>query len=238
MDMIQRFFPSTMINSLISSMNNIDKSERLIAFNWKQLFGLQFLEFINYHHSLQDPLSAIFDNGKQIVATFESSISQKTNLAPKFSVLKEKQLQFGKLKKLKKSYESELESNKRILSQKQEHFDKVKKSNASSIEINKAYDQLHEAQLNHDVALSNLVQCNNIYDQEELVYYKTLYELLITPLHEWAMSEINQNQELVKVADDFSKCTSDLYGEVSPDPELQNLLNKLNEELSNFSNDA
>ena len=232
MNFFRRFFSSPEVNDLISSMNDIKNAEDSIVLAGKQLYSLQFLEFINdSNNCFHDSLSSIFDIGKKMFSIYESSTPERANIPTKLVPIKEKQATFNKLRKQKSSFESKTASCKQNLKEKEEYLNKLKNDNATQDEIKKAIAQVKRAESEEKGALYVMVEFNKTFDQEELTYIKSVDDLLIEPLEEWTSSEIKQMSNFSKEAENYLNVVDTIRNEIEPDPELQKLLQKLNEEL-------
>lgn len=232
MNFLRRIFTSPEVNDLISSMNGIKNSEDSVVFAGRQLYSLQFLEFINdSNNRFHDSLSSIFDIGKKMITTFENSIPERIKIPSKLNPLKEQQSIFNKFRKQKSSFEAKTASCKQNLKEKKEYLDRLTKENATQEEIKKATTQVKRAESDERSALYVMVEFNKTFDQEEEKYTKIVDDLLINPLIEWAESEAKQIDNFSKEANDYLKVAKEIKNDDDPDLELQHLLQKLNEEL-------
>ena len=199
MNFLRKLFTSPEVSDLISSMNSITDAEKSIAFVGKQVYGLQFLEYINdTNHDFHDTLSNIFDIGKEMFLIFDKSIPERLNIPSKLSPIKEKQSAFNKLRKQKSAFEAKLAVCRKNLKEKEEFLQKLIDEKAPQDEINKANTQVKRAESEQKGALFVMVEFSKTFDQEEIVYMKAVYDLLIDPLIEWAESESKQIENFAK----------------------------------------
>lgn len=213
-------------------MNSIKNAEDSIVFAGRQLYGLQFLEFINEtDNCFHDSLSNIFDIGKKMFLIFENSIPERINISAKLNPIKEKQSAFNKFRKQKSAFEAKTASCKQNLKEKQEYLNQLINENASQDEIKKANIQVKRAESDERGALYVMIEFNKTFDQEELKYTKIVDDLLIDPLIEWAESEVKQINSFTEEAGNYLKVANEIKNDIEPDLELQHLLQKLNEEL-------
>ncbi|KAK8847962.1 hypothetical protein M9Y10_019013 [Tritrichomonas musculus] len=232
MNFLRRLFTSPEVSDLISALNGIKNAEDSIVFAGKQVYGLQFLEFINdLNINFHDSLSQVFDIGKKMCTIFENSIPERNDIPNKLLPIKEKQAAFNKLRKQKSSLKAKAEACKQNFIEKLKYLHKLESEGGTSEEIKKAKIQVNRAESEEKGALYVMVEFSKIYDQEEIVYMKTIYDILTEPLDEWAMSETKQLSSFSNEATNYLTASSTINCETDPDPELLQLLQKLNEEL-------